>query len=397
MPFQVGHDQSGFKRAVSVTMGRGRSTRGRGGRSRGSRSSRGRGASVRGRGSYTNTNAPFDMEPEAGGECGDVPPNSSGQRVGGSRSVGARGERSVSARGGRGGTSVEPVAFRVGAHHGDNDVIAGRCVRRTPPRPDGMSNEVRSTLRDQEVRWNDDVERARRGAHDLRAANNIQTFRARDAARETGIIDDHENSVNVICAICQLVLEDPVQLKCEHACCKDCMSTVVRNQAKKKMSCPLCKTPFQYRDLPQGMRAFQTIIHSLRAWCPNAMDRSERAEAGAVWVETHSLDVEASEAPSGNGGAAVVKFGAVSKTKSALKKVKMSSSPARGGPKSERTSADDADDAESADEKVRTATHWFSLMCLRCNCVNWCSGLGVYLRECVCRLVAVMRMSSGCS
>ena len=381
MPFEKGHDSSAFRRPSSVIRG---AARGR----RGSGRARGRGTSVRvlqprataarsdsedaavglsGEDSRGRSHAGVDnnvavrLEGAAdGAEFTGLAPNN------GSRSVGGRGAKS--ARGG----GVPPI-LRGGFCGNPCDADAARPAHpRTPMRPDGMTREVAETLRDQDVRWADDVERARRGTHVLRVLNNISSVTPCDAAREAGIIDDRENSVNVVCSICQWVLLDPVQLKCEHSCCKDCMSSVISKQIKKKLKCPLCNQPFQIRDVPQGMRSFQTLIHSLPAWCPNGMDRTERAKAGARWVESNTLDVDASGVSSSkeeaDAIAAVGQFGSRSKPKDLTR-----------GPKSERNSTDDS---ASADEKVCT-NPIYSLMR---NCVDVC-----YLvffeggRACVCR------------
>ena len=349
-----------------------RRTGGRGGGARGGGRGRGRGRGGVGRGGlgHAGSLGPPTNDADDGDDADDADDGDDGDDgddavTGRAQSLGpptngvaAGGGRSQSLRpsGGNGTDAVRAIAPRgrsVGAHGAPSGAArAGRGMQRgfgvyaargghqsaplpnNPPRHPGMSNEIRSTLADQDMQWVDQTKRRKRDSDQRHRDIGIEPTPApSDEGRDIGVMDDIEQAGNVQCSICQLVLNRPVQLKCQHAACSDCMATFIGSQGRSKLTCPLCKAPFHSNDVPLGMLTLTIVIDSMPAWCPHGRNRAERREAGDVWNGLHV----AASAPVGEAGASA--GGAT------LKKKK------KKGGKSQRT-ADDDDFSD--EEKVRT-------------------------------------------
>jgi hypothetical protein len=62
---------------------------------------------------------------------------------------------------------------------------------------------------------------------------------------------------NLECAICLDVLSDPYSSQCNHAFCRECISTVI--SSSKQPKCPLCKETISRRSIHENSRLAEIV------------------------------------------------------------------------------------------------------------------------------------------
>ena len=84
---------------------------------------------------------------------------------------------------------------------------------------------------------------------------------------------------DLTCAVCLLVLFQPVQTACNHLFCRRCLKTALAAQSK----CPTCRSPHPASvDLATANPPFQRLLDSLLVSCAWYQD------AGCDWIGPHS-------------------------------------------------------------------------------------------------------------
>lgn len=79
-----------------------------------------------------------------------------------------------------------------------------------------------------------------------------------DFTRFIGEVDEEFN-----CSICEMVLEDPMQLPCDHLFCKEC----INGWLAVNKSCPVDRASLQLVDLKPAARFFCNLLDKFDMKC----------------------------------------------------------------------------------------------------------------------------------
>lgn len=74
---------------------------------------------------------------------------------------------------------------------------------------------------------------------------------------------------NLMCAICQSPLVNPVRLRCDHVFCQECLNTALRNQPKEARNCPSCRSVVENDPSIPMPRMILRMLDELKVECPN--------------------------------------------------------------------------------------------------------------------------------
>lgn len=66
-----------------------------------------------------------------------------------------------------------------------------------------------------------------------------------------------------LCPICKMVLENPMQSKCEHIFCRKCISECV----ERGMNCPLDQKELVQENITPAARYFRNLLDKLMISC----------------------------------------------------------------------------------------------------------------------------------
>lgn len=84
-------------------------------------------------------------------------------------------------------------------------------------------------------------------------------------------------SSQLLCAICQCVVDPPVSTPCDHLFCEDCLISWLERRESGNETCPMCNTVIDPVKVEKPSRIIINLLGEMRRYCEN---RSE----GCPWV-----------------------------------------------------------------------------------------------------------------